>query len=53
MPFQYSSSDADARLARYPKYPKGIEVSKAEFATVQLRPDTFHGEWNYFVALRS
>ena len=35
------------------KYPKGIKVSKAEFATIQLRPDTFHGEWNYFIAPRS
>ena len=31
------------------KYPKRIKVGKAEFATIQLRPDAFHGEWNYFI----
>ena len=35
------------------KYPKGINVSKREFAAIQLRPDTFHGEWNYTIAPRS
>jgi len=35
------------------KYPKGIKVSKQEFATIQLRPDTFHGEWNYTITPRS
>jgi hypothetical protein len=25
------------------KYPKGIKVSQAELATIQLRPETFHG----------
>jgi transposase len=35
------------------KYPKGIKVSKREFAAIQLRPDTFHGEWNYTIAPRS
>ncbi len=35
------------------KYPKGIKVSKQEFATIQLRPDTFHGEWNYTIMPRS
>ena len=34
------------------KYPKGIKVSKQEFATIQLRPDTFHGEWNYTILPR-
>jgi transposase len=34
------------------KYPKGIKVSKQEFATIQLRPDTFHGEWNYTIMPR-
>jgi hypothetical protein len=31
------------------KYPKGIKVSKAEFAAIHLRPDAFHGEWNYLI----
>jgi len=28
-------------------YPAGIKVSKAEMADVHLRPDRFHGDWNY------
>jgi hypothetical protein len=32
------------------KYPKGIKVSKAEFSAIRLRPDAFHGEWNYIIA---
>ena len=35
------------------KYPKGIKVSKPEFAAIQLYPDTFHGEWNYTIMPRS
>jgi hypothetical protein len=35
------------------KYPKGIKVGKQEFAALQLRPDTFHGDWNYAIAPRS
>jgi DDE family transposase len=27
-------------------YAKGIKVSNAELATVQLTPDQFHGQWN-------
>ena len=34
-------------------YPKGIKVGKQEFAAVKLRPDTFHGEWNYTITPRS
>jgi hypothetical protein len=30
-------------------YEKGIEVSDDEYATVNLRPDKFHGEWNYTI----
>jgi hypothetical protein len=29
------------------EYPKGIEVSHAELATVNLQGDEFHPEWNY------
>jgi hypothetical protein len=32
------------------KYPKGIKVTKQEFATIRLSPDTFHGNWNYTIA---
>ena len=35
------------------KYPKGIKVSKQEFAAIHLRPDNFHGEWNYAIMPRS
>ena len=35
------------------KYPKGVQVGKQEFAAIHLRPDTFHGEWNYSIAPRS
>jgi hypothetical protein len=31
------------------KYPKGIKVGKQEFASIQLRPASFHGEWNYAI----
>ena len=34
------------------KYPKGIKVGKQEFATIKLRADSFHGEWNYAVVRR-
>ncbi len=34
------------------KYPKGIKVGKQEFATIHLRPDSFHGDWNYTIAPR-
>jgi uncharacterized protein YeaC (DUF1315 family) len=35
------------------KYPKGVKVSKQEFASIQLVPDGFHGEWNYTISPRS
>ena len=35
------------------KYPKGVKVGKQEFAAIQLRTDTFHGEWNYTILPRS
>ena len=28
-------------------YPKGIAVSNAEFAAINIEPDDFHGDWNY------
>ena len=28
-------------------YPNGIEVSDEEFAAIHIKPDRFHGEWNY------
>jgi hypothetical protein len=31
------------------RYPVGRKVTDAEFATVQLYPGSFHGEWNYAI----
>jgi transposase len=28
-------------------YPTGLEISAAEMAKLNLKPDPFHGEWNY------
>jgi hypothetical protein len=28
-------------------YPSGIKVTEAEFQTLHLKPQTFHGDWNY------
>jgi len=33
-------------------YPAGLTVSEANMATLHLRPDTFHGEWNYSLVPR-
>jgi DNA-binding phage protein len=35
------------------KYPKGREISDAEMARVDLRPDRFHGDWNYSIIPRT
>ena len=32
------------------EYPKGIVVTDAEMATINLTPNTFHGEWNYTIS---
>lgn len=34
------------------RYPVGRKVSNKEFATVNLTPDPFHGEWNYIIQPR-
>jgi len=34
------------------KYPKGVKVSKEEYATIRLNADPFHGEWNYSISPR-
>lgn len=31
------------------RYPVGRKVSDQEFATINLTPDDFHGEWNYVI----
>jgi hypothetical protein len=35
------------------RYPVGRKVSDAEFATINLKRDAFHGEWNYTVRPRA
>ena len=32
------------------KYPKGLNVSDAQLAAVNMFPHDFHGEWNYTIA---
>jgi hypothetical protein len=34
-------------------YPKGIKVTKAEMASLELHQEAFHGEWNYTLKPRS
>jgi Rhodopirellula transposase DDE domain len=31
-------------------YPKGIVVSNEEMASLNIKRDDFHGEWNYTIA---
>jgi hypothetical protein len=40
-------SEIDSRT-----YPQGIKVSEKEMALVNLRPDKFHGDWNYEIRPR-
>ena len=30
-------------------YPPGAKVSKKQIAEINIRPDSFHGEWNYTI----
>ena len=32
------------------KYPKGVKVSDAQLAAVNLSPHSFHGDWNYTIS---
>ena len=34
------------------KYPKGVKVSDAQLAAVNLSPHSFHGDWNYTISPR-
>jgi hypothetical protein len=34
-------------------YPKGIKVTDAEMATLNIKGDTFHPEWNYTISPRA
>jgi hypothetical protein len=35
------------------KYPKGVKISDAKLAAINIRHHTFHGEWNYTMSPRS
>lgn len=35
------------------KYPKGIKVPDAEFASINMVRDDFHGDWNYSISPRT
>jgi hypothetical protein len=37
-----------ARLDTH-RYPSGLSVSREAFEAVRLRPDAFHGDWNYTI----
>jgi len=37
-----------ARLDTH-SYPDGVRVNKAELDNVRVRPDSFHGDWNYTI----
>lgn len=32
------------------KYPRGIKVMDDEYASINLKPHSFHGEWNYTIS---
>ncbi len=34
-------------------YPTKVKVSNAEIASLKIKPDNFHGEWNYIVSPRN
>ncbi|MFA4932729.1 MAG: ISAzo13 family transposase, partial [Caldisericia bacterium] len=35
------------------QYPKGIKVPDAEFTTINMVRDDFHGDWNYSISPRT
>ena len=35
------------------EYPKGIKVSDADMATLNIKADIFHPEWNYMISPRA
>lgn len=35
------------------EYPKGIKISDEEMATINIKRDEFHGEWNYMIMSRN
>jgi hypothetical protein len=46
-------TDADLKVGAIlddAKYAKGVKVSNAQLAGVNLTPRTFHGDWNYTIS---
>jgi len=37
------------RPAILQRYPRGIKISKAELAAINIERHSFHGEWNYTI----
>lgn len=37
-----------SKLDRH-SYPTGIEITDKEFAAINIKPDRFHGDWNYII----
>jgi len=35
------------------KYPKGVKISDAKFAAINIARHPFHGDWNYTISLRT
>ena len=35
------------------RYPKGVVVRDEQMARIQLKPHTFHGDWNYTIRPRA
>jgi hypothetical protein len=34
------------------RYPKEVTITDDQMAAIRLRPDSFHGDWNYAIAPR-
>ena len=34
------------------RYPKEVKISEGQMATIRLKPDSFHGDWNYSISPR-
>jgi hypothetical protein len=34
------------------RYPKEVKITDEQMATIRLKPDSFHGDWNYSIRPR-
>ena len=44
------SPECPADIIGICKYPKGIVISDAEMAAINIKRAEFHGEWNYTIS---